>query len=94
MIIDRNDKKTVYKQIFKDGLLVVKKNKKFSFTIEKEMESLVVIKLMKSLVSKGYVKEKFCWKYYYFVLNDKGIEFLRKYLNVPENVIPLTLPLI
>mmetsp|Transcript_38950 Transcript_38950/g.97533 ORF Transcript_38950/g.97533 Transcript_38950/m.97533 type:complete len:95 (-) Transcript_38950:81-365(-) len=93
MIIKKKEKKLVYTQLFKDGLLVVKKEKKFFLEKEKELESIVVIKLLKCLVSKGFVKERFCWKYYYFVLNDKGIEFLRKYLNIPPNVIPLTLPL-
>jgi len=93
MIIKKKEKKQVYTQLFKDGLLVVKKEKKFFLEKEVELDSIVVIKLLKSLVSKGFVKETFCWKYYYFVLNDRGIEFLRNYLQIPPNVIPLTLPL-
>lgn len=93
MIISIKQKKEVYSQLFKDGLVVVKKDKKYFLEKENSIESLIVIKLMKGLVSKGFVKEKFSWKYYYFVLNDKGIEFLRKFLYIPENVIPLTLPL-
>jgi small subunit ribosomal protein S10e len=93
MIISRQQKKEVYSQLFKDGLMVIKKDKKYFFYKENSIESLIVIKLMKGLVSKGFVKEKFSWKYYYFILNDKGIDFLRKFLYIPENVIPLTLPL-
>ncbi|ABW98078.1 rps10b (nucleomorph) [Hemiselmis andersenii] len=94
MIIKKKDKKLIYTQLFKDGLLVVKKEKKFFLEKEKQIESIIVIKLLKSLVSKGFVKESFCWKYYYFILNDRGIEFLRNYLQIPSDVIPLTLPLV
>lgn len=93
MIIKKSQKKFVYMQIFKEGLLVVKKSKIFFLEKDMEINNLIVIKLMKGLVSKGMVTEKYCWKYYYFVLNEKGINFLRKFLYVPENIIPLTLPL-
>mmetsp|Transcript_16984 Transcript_16984/g.33383 ORF Transcript_16984/g.33383 Transcript_16984/m.33383 type:complete len:95 (-) Transcript_16984:803-1087(-) len=94
MIIQKKEKKLVYTHLFKNGLLVVKKEKNFFLEKEYKIESIVVIKLLKSLVSKGFVSERFCWKYYYFILNDKGIEFLRNYLHLPRNVIPLTLPLV
>ncbi|AFP65437.1 40S ribosomal protein S10B (nucleomorph) [Chroomonas mesostigmatica CCMP1168] len=92
MIITKQHKKIILTQIFKDGVLVIKKEKNVFDTNEKKIKNIAIIKLMKSLVSKGLITERFCWKFYYFILNDKGIKFLRKYLYIPENVVPLTLP--
>ncbi|KAI6230102.1 S10-plectin domain-containing protein [Aphelenchoides fujianensis] len=45
----------------------------------------------KSLASRGYVKEQFSWRHYYFYLTDEGIVYLRDYLGLADDVIPLTL---
>merc|ERR1712151_49 len=52
--------------------------------------NLFVIKLMTSLKSRGYVKEQFNWQWYYWFITDEGIEYLRKYLNIPAEVLPKT----
>merc|ERR1712157_44246 len=52
--------------------------------------NLYVIKLMTSLKSRGYVKEQFNWQWYYWFITDEGIEYLRKYLNIPAEVLPKT----
>merc|ERR1712187_666849 len=49
-----------------------------------------VIKLMTSLKSRGFVKEQFNWQWYYWFITDEGIEYLRKYLNIPAEVLPKT----
>ena len=49
-----------------------------------------VIKLMQSFKSKEYVKESFAWRHYYWYLSDKGIEYLRTFLNLPEEIVPAT----
>ena len=53
--------------------------------------NLYVIKLMQSFKSKGFVKETFSWQWYYWYLTNEGIEYLRAYLHLPEEVIPRTL---
>lgn len=55
------------------------------------VRNLEVIKLMQSLTSKELVSERFAWKHYYWFLKDEGIEYLREYLNIPEDVVPNTL---
>merc|ERR1719331_1659544 len=45
---------------------------------------------MTSLKSRGYVKEQFNWQWYYWFITDEGIEYLRKYLNIPAEVLPKT----
>merc|ERR1712080_761174 len=53
--------------------------------------NLYVIKLMQSFKSKGFVNETFSWQWHYFYLNNEGIEYLREYLHLPEEVVPRTL---
>jgi len=50
-----------------------------------------VIKLMQSFTSKELVKEQFSWRYYYWYLTNEGIEYLRDFLNLPDEVVPATL---
>merc|ERR1712080_600094 len=38
----------------------------------------------------GFVKEQFNWQWYYWFITDEGIEYLRKYLNIPAEVLPKT----
>ena len=89
MLITKKEKEFVYNEMFRVGILVINKNKKNFSTKEKEIRGFVIIKLLKGLLSKGLVKETFSWKFYYFTLNDKGVEFLRNFLNLPSTVIPL-----
>ncbi|XP_055905552.1 40S ribosomal protein S10b-like, partial [Eupeodes corollae] len=37
------------------------------------------------------VKEQFAWRYYYWHLNNEGIEYLRTYLHLPPEIVPATL---
>lgn len=73
-----------------EGVIVVKKN-----FFQKEHETipvpnLHVIKALQSLKSRGYVTETFSWQYYYYILNEEGITYLRAQLNLPESVVPAT----
>ena len=47
--------------------------------------------MLKSFRSKGYVKETFNWQYYYYYLTNEGIEYLREYLALPDEIVPATL---
>ena len=46
---------------------------------------------MQSLKSRGYVKEQFAWRTYYWYLTNEGIQFLRDYLHLPAEIVPSTL---
>lgn len=41
--------------------------------------------------SRGHVKEQFAWRHYYWYLTNQGIEYLRSYLNLPDDVVPATM---
>jgi small subunit ribosomal protein S10e len=72
--------------------LVAKKDHfKAKHSDELDVKNLEVIGLLRSLVSKGYVKETFNWQYYYWYLTNEGIEYLRTYLALPSEVVPNTL---
>ena len=58
---------------------------------ELNMPNLEVMLLLRSLCSKGLVKEVFNWQWYYYYLTNEGIEFLREYLALPADVVPATL---
>ena len=56
-----------------------------------EVPNLQVCNLMKSLKSRGYVKESFNWQWFYWYLTNEGIEYLREYLHLPADSVPNTL---
>lgn len=78
--------------MFIDGVLVAKKD--FHPTTkhdEIDVLNLYVVKMMQSLKSRNYVTETFNWQFYYFYLTNEGIEYLRDYLHLPEEIVPATL---
>eukprot|EP00731_Ephydatia_muelleri_P005794 Em0003g42a len=92
MLIPKQNRKKIYEHLFKEGVLVAKKN----FNAPKHMEldtvpNLQVIKSMQSLKSRGFVKEQFSWQHYYWYLTNEGIQYLRDYLHLPQEIVPSTL---
>merc|ERR1712087_1094060 len=77
--------------LFKDGVLVAKKDFHAAKHMELDIPNLQVIKAMTSFKSKGYVKEQFAWSHYYWYLTNEGIQYLRDYLHLPPEIVPATL---
>jgi len=46
---------------------------------------------MQSLRSRTYVTESFTWNHYYWYLTNEGINYLREFLHLPEEIVPATL---
>merc|ERR1711970_1558803 len=90
MIIPTEDRLKIWRTLFQEGVMVAKKNTR---TVHKEtnIRNLFVMNALKSLKSKGFVKENFTWQHYHYALTDEGITYLREQLNLPENVMPATL---
>merc|ERR1711988_2009623 len=63
MLVPKKDRLTVYKYLFKEGVMVAKKdcNKPQHDDPELPVKNLYVIKLLTSLKSRGYVTESFSW---------------------------------
>ncbi|CAN8002485.1 unnamed protein product, partial [Ixodes pacificus] len=75
-----------------EGVLVAKKD--FHAPKHPELEAipnLQVIKALQSLRSRGYVKEQFAWRHYYWYLTNEGIQYLRDFLHLPPEIVPATL---
>lgn len=58
---------------------------------EIDVPNLYVIKLMQSLKSRNFVRESFTWNHYYWYLTNEGINYLREFLHLPEEIVPATL---
>ncbi|KAI5189340.1 small subunit ribosomal protein S10e [Nematocida sp. AWRm77] len=81
MIIPTSEIKRVQKFIFKHGCIVVEDNP----TIEKDHPMIPVtnhkvMKIVKSMNSKGLFDREFIWNHAYYRLNAEGIEYLRESL--------------
>src|SRR5690554_8204044 len=73
-----------------DGVLVAKKDFNAPKHDEIDVPNRQVIKALKALDSKQFVKTQFSWQYYYYTLTDAGIEYLREYLHLPSEIFPAT----
>ena len=92
MFIRRKERIAVYAYLFAEGVCVCKKD--FAAKSHPEIEgvrNVEVLALMKSLCSRGYVRETYNWCYLYYYLENEGIEYLRDFLNLPDEVVPATL---
>lgn len=93
MVMPLSDLTAIYQLLFRDGVIVVKKEKRLQ-SMHPEIEgvsNLKVINAMGSLKSKGCVRETYAWKHAYYFLTNEGIVHLRDYLHLPAEITPATL---
>ena len=82
----------IYEHLFREGVMVAKKDTHAPKHPELEaIPNLQVIKALTSLKSRGYVKEQFAWRHFYWSLTNEGIQYLRDYLHLPPEIVPATL---
>ncbi|CAL8260213.1 unnamed protein product, partial [Boreogadus saida] len=93
MVMPLRDLRTIYELLFRDGVMVAKKDKRPQ-TKHPEIpgiSNLQVMRAMLSLKSRGYVKETYCWRHFYWYLSNEGIVYLRDYLRLPAEIVPASL---
>jgi len=90
MIISKQNRRTIYENLFKEGVLVAKKDYNAPKHEYLEVPNLEVIKAMQSLTSRGYVKTQFSWQWYYYTLSNEGLDYLREWLHLPSEIVPAT----
>jgi len=90
MIISKQNRRVIYESLFKEGVMVAKKDYNAPKHEELDVPNLEVIKAMQSLTSKGLVKTQFSWQWYYYVLTPEGVDYLREWLNLPGEIVPAT----
>ncbi|XP_005743331.1 40S ribosomal protein S10-like [Pundamilia nyererei] len=93
MLMPLHDLRAIYEILFRDGVMVAKKDKRpqIKHPEVQSVSNLQVIRAMGSLKSRGYVKETFAWKHFYWYLTNDGIVYLRDYLHLPTEIVPATL---
>ncbi|KAJ9592051.1 hypothetical protein L9F63_001430 [Diploptera punctata] len=92
MLMPKKNRVAIYEYLFKEGVMVAKKD--FHAPKHPELENipnLQVIKAMQSLKSRGFVSEQFAWRHFYWYLTNDGISYLRNYLHLPAEIVPSTL---
>merc|ERR1711862_568296 len=89
MLMSKKDRLAIYEHLFNQGVMVAKKDHHAPKHPELEsVPNLHVIKALTSLKSRGYVKEQFAWRHYYWYLTNEGIGYLRNYLHLPPEIVP------
>ena len=93
MLMPLRDLRAIYEVLFRDGVMVAKKDKRpqIKHPDVESVSNLQVIRAMVSLKSRGYVKETFAWRHFYWYLSNEGIVYLRDYLRLPPEIVPMSL---
>jgi hypothetical protein len=88
--VQKSEKKAVYRYLLQEGVIVIHKD----FTTQPHKGTSVpnihVRLLLRSLKDRGLVELVFSWQYYYYFINEQGKKYLSEYLNLTEEVVPLT----
>ncbi|EPS45003.1 hypothetical protein H072_934 [Dactylellina haptotyla CBS 200.50] len=90
MLIPKADRKKIHEYLFREGVMVAKKDYNLPKHQELDVKNLFVIKACQSLTSRGYLKTQFSWQYYYYTLTPTGLEYLREWLHLPSEIVPAT----
>jgi len=90
MLISKQNRHLIYENLFKEGVLVAKKDFNLSKHEDLDVPNLEVIKALQSLTSRGLVKTQFSWQYYYYTVTAEGIDYLREWLHLPAEIVPAT----
>ncbi|XP_030605321.1 plectin-like isoform X4 [Archocentrus centrarchus] len=93
MLMPLHDLRAIYEVLFRDGVMVAKKDKRpqIKHPEVQSVSNLQVIRAMGSLKSRGYVKETFAWRHFYWYVTNDGIVYLRDYLHLPTEIVPASL---
>ncbi|KAG9335771.1 hypothetical protein JZ751_003682, partial [Albula glossodonta] len=89
MLMPKKNRIAIYELLFKEGVMVAKKDvhlAKHPELADKNVPNLHVMKAMQSLKSCGYVKEQFAWRHFYWYLTNEGIQYLRDFLHLPPEI--------
>lgn len=87
----KENRKAIYEYVLEKGVIVAKKDFTCKHPQVKDIPNLHVIKALQSMKSRGYVKEQFAWRHYYWYLTNEGIQYLRDYLHLSSQTLPETL---
>ena len=82
VLVSKENKKKIYEYILKEGVIVVKKDSYLPKHQQlKDVPNLQVMMIVKSLKSKGFLQDVFCWQWAYYTVTNKGVQYLVKELG-------------
>ncbi|CAE7025515.1 40S ribosomal protein S10-B [Pyrenophora teres f. teres] len=92
MLIPKADRKKIHElvHLHQKGVLVAKKDFNLPKHGDIDTKNLYVVKACQSLTSRGYLKTRFSWQYYYYTLTPEGLDYLREWLHLPAEIVPQT----
>ncbi|KAI5172750.1 small subunit ribosomal protein S10e [Nematocida sp. LUAm3] len=90
MIIPTKEIKRVHEFIFKNGCIVVEDNATFDMHPMIDVTNHKVMKIVRSLTSKGVLTRQFIWRHAYYTITNEGVEWLRRKLYLGEEEHPAT----
>ena len=70
MLVSKKNREEVYQYLFKEGVMVAKKDTACRHP-KIDVPNLVVIELMRSFTSRGFVKEQYAWRHYYWCVTHR-----------------------
>uniref|UniRef100_A0A2I2Y591 Small ribosomal subunit protein eS10 n=1 Tax=Gorilla gorilla gorilla TaxID=9595 RepID=A0A2I2Y591_GORGO len=85
MLMPKKNQIATYELIFKEGVMVAKKDA--HMPKHPELADKNGPNAMQSLKSRGYMKEHFAWRHFYCDLTKEGIQYLCDYLHLPPEIV-------
>ena len=77
VLVSKENKRKIYEYLLNEGVIVVKKDAYLpKHQSLKDVPNLQVMMILKSLKSKGFVQDVFCWQWAYYTITNKGVAFL------------------
>jgi small subunit ribosomal protein S10e len=83
-------RRRILRYFFQNGIMVVSDNQA---GVHEELDCLNIypFQIGRSFQSRGFAKKQYAWSHAYFVLTNKGIDYLRNFFGAPATAAPLTL---
>uniref|UniRef100_A0A5K3FXN2 S10_plectin domain-containing protein n=1 Tax=Mesocestoides corti TaxID=53468 RepID=A0A5K3FXN2_MESCO len=92
MLVPLNIRNSIYEYLLNEGVMTaIEDARPKCIHPAVKVRNLYVMNVLKSLVSRGYVKKRFAWRTFYWFLTNEGIDYLREVLHLPAEIVPATL---
>ncbi len=89
VLVPLKEKVKLYTFFLKEGVFACRKDNTTN-NENLQIPNLHCFLIMRSLVSRGMATEIFSWRWHYYFLTKKGVDYLREYLGLPANIVPNT----
>uniref|UniRef100_A0A3Q3L8I6 Ribosomal protein S10 n=1 Tax=Mastacembelus armatus TaxID=205130 RepID=A0A3Q3L8I6_9TELE len=99
MLMPKKNRIAIYELLFKEGVMVAKKDVHLAKHPELADKNVPNLHVMKHLDCKKISfltftwreRSQFAWRHFYWYLTNEGIQYLRDFLHLPPEIVPATL---